>query len=176
MKMLAGSIENWSSLYSRALRYLKPETGVFEHVEIDLTPKCEDGELPEDSHLRIWAHELAIAMERAGRPITVNPHTVGLLERLGYVDVKQISKRIPFNSWPSDENEKEIGQWFNLWVTQGLHALSVAPLTRMNGYDPEQVQNLIAKVRKEICSRGLRTYCTMYIWTARRPSIPGQRA
>ncbi|KAI1090193.1 methyltransferase LaeA [Rostrohypoxylon terebratum] len=176
MKMLAGSIENWASLYSRALRYLKPETGVLEHVEIDFTPKCENGELPDDSSLKIWGHELTVAMERAGRPITANPHTVGLLERLGYVDVRQISKRVPFNSWPPDETEREMGKWFNLGITQGLYALSIAPLTRMNGYDPEQVQNLVNKVRGEMCSRATRSYCTMYIWTARRPSIPGQRA
>ncbi|KAI0895760.1 methyltransferase LaeA [Annulohypoxylon nitens] len=176
MKMLAGSIENWASLYSQALRYLKPETGVLEHVEIDFTPRCEDGALPEDSSLRIWAHELTVAMERARRPITANPHTVALLERLGFVDVKQVSKRVPFNSWPPDETEREMGKWFNLGITQGLYALSIAPLTRMNGYDPEQVQNLVNKVQREICSRAIRSYCTMYIWTARRPSVPGQRA
>ncbi|KAI2622530.1 methyltransferase LaeA [Hypoxylon sp. NC1633] len=177
MKMLGGSIENWPALYSRALRYLKPGSGLFEHVEIDLTPKSVDGDLPEESSLRIWAHELTEAMERAGRPITVNPDsTVGLLQRLGYVDVEQVSKRIPFNTWPDDEPEKTIGRWFNLGITQGLHAMTIAPLTRMNGYDPDQVAELITRVRKEMCSRGMETFCTMYIWTARRPSIPGQRA
>ncbi|KAI1804738.1 methyltransferase LaeA [Daldinia bambusicola] len=161
MKMLCGGISNWMSLYDRVFRYLKPGTGLFEHVEIDLTPKSADGELPEDSPLRIWA---------------LNPHTVGMLQRLGYVDVEQTSKRIPFNSWPDDAQEKEIGRWFNLGITKGLHAITIAPLTRMNGYDPEHVENLISKVRKEMCSRSLRAYCTMYIWTARRPSIPGQRA
>ncbi|KAI1378784.1 S-adenosyl-L-methionine-dependent methyltransferase [Hypoxylon crocopeplum] len=106
MKMLAGSIGDWATLYSRILRYLKPGTGVFEHVEIDFTPRSEIGDLPEDSPLRIWAHELNEAMERAGRPLTMNPNTVGLLQRLGYVDVEQSSKRVPFNSWPSDAQEK----------------------------------------------------------------------
>ncbi|KAI0849551.1 methyltransferase LaeA [Daldinia vernicosa] len=109
MKMLAGGIANWTAIYDRAFRYLKPGTGLFEHVEIDLTPKSADGELPEDSQLRIWAHELTEAMERAGRPITANPHTVGMLQRLGYVDVEQTTKRIPFNSWPEDGQEKEMG-------------------------------------------------------------------
>ncbi|KAI1106175.1 methyltransferase LaeA [Jackrogersella minutella] len=176
MKMLAGSVESWPALYSRIFRYLKPGTGLFEHVEIDFTPKSENGDLPEDSHLRIWLHELTVAMERAGRPITANPHTAGLLEHLGYVDVKQTTKRIPFNTWPPDENEKEMGRWFNLALTQGLHALSIAPLTRMNGYDPDQVKDLIAKVQKELCTRGMRSYCTMYIWTARRPPTPIHRA
>ncbi|KAI8965416.1 methyltransferase LaeA [Daldinia sp. FL1419] len=176
MKMLLGGIASWASLYDRVFRYLKPGTGYFEHVEIDLTPKSEDGELPEDSSLRIWARELTGAMERAGRPITVNPHTVGLLQSLGYVDVEQTSKRIPFNSWPDDAREKEMGRWFNFGITKGLQAITIAPLTRMNGYDPEHVENLISKVRKEMCSRRLKAYCTMYIWTARRPSIAGQRA
>ncbi|OTB05658.1 hypothetical protein M426DRAFT_127934 [Hypoxylon sp. CI-4A] len=176
MKMLAGAVRSWPNLYTQILRYLKPGSGVFEHVEIDFTPKSEDGELPEDSHLRIWAHELTEAFERAGRPITPNPHTVGLLQGLGYVDVEQVTKRIPLNSWPDDAHEKTTGQWFNLAITQGVQAMSIAPLTRMNGYEPEQVEDLISKVRKEMCSRGMKAYCTMYIWTARRPPISGQRA
>ncbi|KAI2603808.1 methyltransferase LaeA [Hypoxylon fragiforme] len=136
MKMLAGSIENWLDLYGRILRYLKPGTGLFEHVEIDFTP-------------------------RAGRPITPNPNTVSMLQRLGYVDVEQVIKRVPFNSWSEDEHEKVMSKWFNLGMTQGLHALSIAPLTRMNGYDPEQVADLVTRVRKEVCSRGMRAYCTM---------------
>ncbi|KAI1406234.1 methyltransferase LaeA [Hypoxylon fuscum] len=175
-QMLLGSIEHWPSLYSRALRYLKPGTGIFEHVEIDLTPKSENGDLPEDSALRIWAHELTEAMERAGRPITANPNTVGLLQRLGFVDVEQVTFKVPFNTWPLEEHEKLVGQWFNLAITQGLFALSAAPLTRMNGYEPEQVSDLCARVRKEICTRAQMAFCTMYIWTARRPQIPGQRA
>ncbi|KAI1774614.1 methyltransferase LaeA [Hypoxylon cercidicola] len=176
IKMLAGSVENWSALYGRILRYLKPGSGLLEHVEIDFTPKSEHGELPEDSALRIWARELAEAMDRAGRPFTANPNTVSLLQRLGYVDVEQVTKRIPFNPWPSDEQERQIGTWFNMGLAQGLYALTIAPLTRMNGYDPEQVADLCNRVRKEMCSRGMRTFCTMYIWTARRPSMPGQRA
>ncbi|KAI5863022.1 methyltransferase LaeA [Durotheca rogersii] len=176
MSMLAGSIQNWSSLYSRILRYLKPGTGVFEHIEIDFTPRSEGGDLPEDSQLRLWARELTEAMARAGRPLTLDPNTAGMLQHLGYVDVEQVSKRIPFNSWPPEEHERELGRWFNLGVTQGLHALTIAPLTRMNGYDPEQVAILIERVRKEMCTRGMRAFCTMYVWTARRPSsIPGQR-
>lgn len=142
-------------------RYLKPGTGLFEHVEIDFTPRSENGDLPEDSQLRIWAHELTEAMDRAGRPITPNPNTVSMLQRLGYVDVEQVIKRVPFNSWSEDEHEKVMSKWFNLGMTQGLHALSIAPLTRMNGYDPEQVADLVTRVRKEVCSRGMRAYCTM---------------
>lgn len=142
-------------------RYLKPGTGLFEHVEIDFTPKSEHGELPEDSALRIWVRELTEAMDRAGRPLAANPNTVGILQRLGYVDVEQVTKRIPFNAWPDNEQEKQMGTWFNLGLTQGLLALTIAPLTRMNGYDPEQVADLCNRVRKEMCSRGMRTFCTM---------------
>ncbi|KAI0178909.1 methyltransferase LaeA [Hypoxylon sp. FL1284] len=161
LKMLAGAVENWSTLYSRILRYLKPGSGVIEHVEIDFTPRSELGNLPDNSALRIWAVELTEAMDRAGRPITANTNTVSMLQRLGYVDVEQVTKRIPFNSWPADEPEHSIGAWFNLGLIQGLQALSIAPLTRMNGYDPEQVADLCNRARKELCSRGMRTFCTM---------------
>ncbi|KAI1082012.1 methyltransferase LaeA [Whalleya microplaca] len=176
MSMLAGSIEHWPSLYRQIYRYLKPGTGYLEHVEIDFRPECENGEMPKGSKLLTWSRELTEAMERAGRSMTPNPNTVGVLEQLGYVDVEQVRKRIPFSPWSDDAHEKDMGRWFNLGLTQGLYAMTIAPLTRMNGYNREQVIDLINGVKKEICTRELRAYCTMYVWTARRPSVPGQRA
>ncbi|KAI1492738.1 methyltransferase LaeA [Biscogniauxia mediterranea] len=171
IRMLAGCISNWPSLYAQIFRTLRPGTGQLEHVEIDFRPYYEDGRVPRGSKLLQWAEELHEAMSRAGRPMDMDPSTVGLLQSIGYVDVEQISTRIPFNPWPADEHEKEIGRWFNLGLCQGLHALTLAPLTRMNGYNKEQVDALVNEVRKEICSRNMRVYCTMYVWTARRPPL-----
>ncbi|KAI0009441.1 methyltransferase LaeA [Xylariaceae sp. FL0662B] len=175
ISMLAGCIEHWPSLYRQIFRYLKPGTGYVEHVEIDFRPECEDGDVPKGSKLLTWSRELTEAMARSGRSMIPDPNTVGVLEQLGYVDVEQIRKRIPFSPWPDDNHEKDMGRWFNLGLTQGLYALTIGPLTRMNGYSREQVIELINGVKKEICTRDLRVYCTMYVWTARRPSVPGQR-
>jgi hypothetical protein len=143
------------------IRHLKPGSGLFEQVEIDYTPLLDGGELPESSKLRFWAHLLTDAMDKAGRPIVLNPNTRGMLEHLGFVDVKQEVKRIPYNSWPPDNFEQDLGRWFNLGMIQGLQAMSLAPLTRMKGYDKDQVEALIADVKREMCNRQIRIYCTM---------------
>jgi hypothetical protein len=143
--------------------YLRPGSGILEQIEIDFRPMCEDGELPEDSKLRLWASEFITAMERAGKPVTANPNTRGLLEQLGYIEVEHNSRRVPFNPWPTDVQEQELGRWFNLGMTQGIQALTLAPLTRMNGYNKDQVEALVTNVKREICNPNLRAYCTMWV-------------
>ncbi|RYP17919.1 hypothetical protein DL765_004238 [Monosporascus sp. GIB2] len=160
VQMLLGSIGNWPALYGQILRHLKPGSGILEQVEIDLRPRSEKGELPANTKLSLWIRELGEAFDRAGTPLGMDPKTQALLEDLGFVDVKQETKRIPCNAWPDDEHEKDIGRWFNLALTQGLQAMSYGPLTRKLHYNKDQVDALVAEVRREVCDRSLRAYCT----------------
>jgi hypothetical protein len=141
-------------------RVLKPG-GVFEHVEIDFQPQSSDGSLPPDSKLRLWARELYAAFDESGQSLEIDPGTQGLLEQLGFVEVKHYTMAIPFHPWPDDEHEKDMGRWFNLGMTQGIQALTMAPLTRMRRYSAEQVIQLVEDVKKDICTRSYRAYCTM---------------
>ncbi|KAH9906547.1 methyltransferase LaeA [Xylariomycetidae sp. FL2044] len=175
MRMLGGSVEDWNALYIKIFNHLKPGDGLLEHVEIDFFPHCEDGELPPDSKLRLWARELFTAFDRAHRSLrTANPNVVEDLRRIGFTDVVQERRPIAFNPWPDEEHKKEMARWFNLGLGRGLEALTFAPLTRMNGYTLEQCKQLIAPVRKEMSDRKVRAFCIMTIISARRPSTtPG---
>ncbi|CAJ2499961.1 Uu.00g028140.m01.CDS01 [Anthostomella pinea] len=178
MRMLLGSIAHWPWVYGQVFRHLIPGSGLLEHVEIDFRPLCEKGgKIPlQGSKLDEWSRELHEAMSRCGRPMEMESNTAEVLQGIGFVDIEHIQKRVPFNPWSDDPHEKEMGKWFNLAMTQGLEALALAPLTRKNGYSKEKVTEMNTHVRKEICSRELRAYCTMHIWTARRPPLPGRRA
>ncbi|RYP17429.1 hypothetical protein DL767_010028 [Monosporascus sp. MG133] len=164
VQMLLGSIGNWPALYGQILRHLKPGSGILEQVEIDLRPRSEKGELPGNTKLSLWTRELSEAFDRAGTPLSMDPKTQALLEDVGFVDVKQETKRVPCNAWPDDEHEKDMGRWFNLALTQGLQAMSYGPLTRKLHYNKDQVDALVAEVRREICDRNLRAYCTMCVF------------
>ncbi|ORY54836.1 methyltransferase LaeA [Pseudomassariella vexata] len=169
MRMLAGSVKDWQTLYRNVFSRLKPGSGVFEHVEIDFRPHNVDGSAPQNSRLAQWARELHAAFDRFGKPLLVTPDPEHLLKQAGFVDVEHLIKDVPFHPWPEDEHKKDIGRWFNLGMTQGIEALTMAPLTRMRGFTREQVLTLAQDVRKEIGTRSFRVSCTMHIWTAKRP-------
>lgn len=174
VQMLLGSISNWHALYRQIFEHLKPGSGILEQVEIDIRPFIDEGGFPESSKFLLWVREMNEAHDRAGQPLGMDPNTQAVLEHLGYVDVRHDEIKVPYNSWPAGDHERDLGKWFNLAMTQGLSAMSLAPLTRMLGYKKDQVDALLEEVKEEICDRSIKSYCIMHIWTARRPAGVGR--
>lgn len=124
-------------------------------------PRCDDGTLSPNSPLVEWSNLLFDATARAYKPMAYNTDTRVMLERTGFVEISEQVIQVPLNPWPADPYAKEIGSWYNLGLTQGLEALTIAPLTRMLSWTKPDVDRLIADVRKEICSRKVHSYCNM---------------
>lgn len=110
------------------------------------------------------------ATEQAYKPMAYNTETKSMLQLAGFVDITEQVIRIPFNPWPSDPHEKDIGRWFNLGLCQGLEALTLGPMSRILNWDRGRVEKLVAEVKREICMKKYHVYCEMHIWTARRPA------
>ncbi|KAI9648653.1 Secondary metabolism regulator lae1 [Ciborinia camelliae] len=169
IRMLSGGMISWLDIYQKCFRHLKPEIGRLEHVEIDFTPRTDHGEIPPDSALAIWIQKLFEATHRNFRPLAYNSETRDMLQGQGFVDIEEEVIRIPLNPWPDDPREKDVARWYNLALTQGLEAMTLGPMYRMNNWSKDEVTRLITEVRRDICSRKIRAYNNMHIWTARRP-------
>ncbi|KAI3322728.1 methyltransferase LaeA [Xylariaceae sp. AK1471] len=177
MRTLNGSIDNWPRLYGQIFKHLKPGSGLLEQVEIDWRPQCEgDPRAFRDSKLAEWSQKVHQGFELAGRKLEMNPNTKGTLEDIGFVDVEHKKIPIAFNPWPEDEHQKEMARWFNLGLTQGLDALTFESVIHWLNYPEQQVRELIERVKEDICRREWRTSCTLHIYVARRPPLPGRRA
>jgi hypothetical protein len=178
LRMLCGSVSSWPEMYQKVFayaptlldtyshtnvrRHLRPGSGWIEHVEIDLEPRCDDHTLSPDSQVVRWYGYLRDATARAYRPIAYERNTRQLLEAAGFIDIQETIIRAPFNSWPNDPHQKEIGRWYNLGLTEGLDALSFAPFTRSNQWDlHEHVKPLLASVHREIMNRKIHAYNNM---------------
>jgi hypothetical protein len=104
---------------------------------------------------------LCAAFEAFGRPLVITPSPILLLEQAGFVDIQHEEIDIPFHPWDDGDHRKDVGRWFNLGMTQGVEALSMAPLTRIRHYSKEDVKRLAAEVKKEISTRAMKSSCTM---------------
>ncbi|KAF2182567.1 S-adenosyl-L-methionine-dependent methyltransferase [Zopfia rhizophila CBS 207.26] len=162
LRMACGSVSSWPELYQKIYTHLRPGSGWIEHVEIDLEPRCDDHTLSPDSALVKWYNYLADATARVSRPIGYNHQTRQMLQAAGFIDIQEIVIRAPYSSWPNDPHQKEIGRWYNLGITEGLEALSIAAFTRVNRWDPhEHVKPLIDAVRAQICNKKIHAYNNM---------------
>ncbi|KAI9803611.1 MAG: Secondary metabolism regulator lae1 [Sarcosagium campestre] len=164
-----GSVSCWPDLYSNVFLHLKPGYGSMEQVELDMEPRCDDGTLSPDSPLVKWWRYLTEATARVNRPIAYNGWTRHMLQQAGFVDIKEIVIRAPLNPWPADRHSKDIGRWYNLGMTEGLEALSLAPLTRVCRWSLDDVKSIVRDVKKEMCNKRIHAYNNVHIWTARRP-------
>ncbi|KAK4248029.1 S-adenosyl-L-methionine-dependent methyltransferase [Corynascus novoguineensis] len=170
MRCLLGSISNWPRLYAEIYRHLKPYYGYFEQVEMDWTVRCDDGSLRRNGYIVQWANQIMDAMDSFGRPMRLDSDvTKQQLADAGFDDIKEEIIQMPVNGWPIDEHGKTTGRWFNLGIRQTLQPLSLAPLCRGHGRTREEVQELIDNAREEVYSNNVRAYCTLHIFTARKP-------
>ncbi|KAK5663524.1 hypothetical protein OQA88_3954 [Cercophora sp. LCS_1] len=170
LRTLGGSVLNWPRLYQEIYRHLRPYYGFVEQVEINWLPRSRDGTLPPNSYLSQWAELVFDAMDGFDRPMRIDGNvTKKQMTDAGLVDVKEEVFDFAINGWPEDSRGKEIGRWFNLGFTQGLQALSLAPLSRGHGKTPAEITSLLDKVLLEARSLKIHTYFTMHVFTARRP-------
>ncbi|KAI9682341.1 MAG: Secondary metabolism regulator lae1 [Caeruleum heppii] len=156
-----GSVSSWPDLYQRVFEHLKPGYGSFEHVEIDLEPRCDDGTLPSSSPLVRWWQYVAEATQRVNKPLAYNPWTRHMLRQAGFVDIQEQVIRAPLNSWPADQRMRDIGRWYNLGLTEGLEAFSLAPLTRVNRWHIDDVRRIVKDVKREMCNKRIHAYNNM---------------
>lgn len=170
MRLLGGSVVDWPTLYQNIFTSLQPGTGLFEHVEIDFQPKCLDKSLPDDAKLHTWVRDLYAAHDRAGKPMMPHPDPRCLLNQAGFVDIQHQTFDLPFHPWRGSDPLRNIGRWFNLGMQHALEGMTMAPLTRVLDYSPEQVRQLNLEVKKEICTRSKHMSCTMHVWHARKPA------
>ncbi|EAQ93455.1 hypothetical protein CHGG_01690 [Chaetomium globosum CBS 148.51] len=148
-------------VYAEIYRHLKPYYGYFEQVEIDWSPRSDDGSLRRDGYVVQWANELMDAMDSFGRPIRLDSNlTKQRLADVGFDEIKEEVIQLPLNGWPTEVHNRELGRWFNLGVRQAFQPLSLAPLCRGHGRTPAQVDELAEKARGEVYSNSVRAYCT----------------
>ncbi|KAI0804353.1 methyltransferase LaeA [Xylaria sp. FL0064] len=177
MRSLNGSIEDWPRLYRQAFEHLKPGSGLIEQVELDWRPQADGDPRPlAASKLAEWSHKVHQGFARAGKRLDMDPNTKTILEEIGFVDVEHKKIPIAFNPWPEDEHKKEVARWFNLGLTQGLDGFTFEAVIHWLNYPEQEVRELIERVKEDICRREWRTYCTLHIYVARRPPLPGRRA
>ncbi|ROW14180.1 hypothetical protein VPNG_04208 [Cytospora leucostoma] len=169
-RMLAGSIhvDSWPRIYNEAFRALVPGTGWIQHVEVDWNPCNDIG--PVSPRLRFWIDNLFDAMDQIRRPLRLDPQaTQQALANAGFVEIKQEVIHVFVNGSAKNPYEIDVGRWFNLSIHKSFMNLSLAPLFRIKKWQPEQIEQLQTEVLDEIGERTNKSYCKLYVWTARRP-------
>lgn len=91
------------------------------------------------------------------------------VEAAGFEDVREVKLAWPTNTWPRDPHHKLLGAWQNQNMMEGLHAISVAVLTRGLGMTAQEVEVMLVGVRKDLSDRNIHCYAPIRVVYGRKP-------
>ena len=86
------------------------------------------------------------------------------MQEAGFVDIVEKHYYWPVNTWPRGKREKLVGLWTQQNLLDGIHAMSMAILTRGLGWTPEAVEMLLMGVRNNLKNRRIHGYVDVYVW------------
>jgi trans-aconitate methyltransferase len=107
-RLLLASVSDYPKLFRQAFEHTKPG-GYLEIHDIDPGQYCDDGSLTQDSSSVRWAQLFYEGCEKAGRPILPIESYKLMMERAGFVDIKEQILKRPSNMWPKNKMLKHIG-------------------------------------------------------------------
>ncbi|KAM0262894.1 hypothetical protein ACHAQJ_001487 [Trichoderma viride] len=172
LRLLYGSIKDdlWPNTYRKVFEHLAPN-GYIEHLEVDWTPQWEGEDVPSHSAFKEWSQKFQRAMHRYQRGVKVSTKdTKRMMEAAGFTDFTETTVQCWVNPWSPDRHDREKARWFNLAFSLGLEAMSMMPMIDNLGMTKDDVLDLCERVKKEICILRYHAYCTLHVWTAKKPA------
>ncbi|OHE97090.1 methyltransferase domain-containing protein [Colletotrichum orchidophilum] len=167
-RTMEGSFANPAKIIKKIYKALEPG-GWFEAGGFVLPMGCDDGSVPKDSALSRWHDLLAEAGEKCGRSIESPSKYTSAIEEAGFVDIVNKQYIWPLNSWPKDEDLKEIGRWQFVNLDLGIEALSMGLLTRVMDWTKEEVFAFCAELRNDLKKKEYHAYWRVHVVYARKP-------
>jgi hypothetical protein len=77
---------------------------------------------------------------------------------------------VPFSPWPKDQKLKDLGRYQQHMMLEALDAYSFGLFTRVLGWSNEEVQVLLAEVRKDLQNRRFHGYSRVYVVYGKKPT------
>ncbi|RMJ22615.1 Methyltransferase [Aspergillus sp. HF37] len=158
---LAGSIRDMSMLYQRIMNNLKPG-GWVEIVDFAGALFSDDDSMEKAPFLTKWCTLQQEAFRKFGKDIGIAGQHKQRMIDAGFTNVKEEVYKVPVNPWPKDRRMKDLGRYNQVNVLEGLEAYTLASLTRVLGWDMQEVETFFAGVRKELVDRSLHVYVKFY--------------
>lgn len=104
-----------------------------------------------------WTSEIITGIKSLGLEPEPGPKLEGWVRDAGFVNIVHHLLPIPVGDWPKDKKLKRIGRADLIQFLNGLDAISLRVFTTTRGWKPEEVQVLLADVRRTLKDGGVHT-------------------
>lgn len=168
-RTMGGSVKDWPRLFGQAYANMKP-SGWIELQEFEIQYGCDDGSYPAKAPtVALFIEKLNEAAESFGKPMDVARDLKQWMIDAGFTNVQDDVYKVPMAPWAKDKRLKEIGKYALIHVLEAIEAYSLALFTRVLKYTPEEVQVMMAKIRKEFKDPEVHLYWIYHITYGQKP-------
>ena len=155
-RMLCCCFADGKKLFQQAYDALKPG-GWIEFQDASMPIRADDGTM-DGSAYEEWVKLFLKAMSTIGRDATDPERYEQWMKDVGFENVVRVDFKWPQNSWPRDKHLKDLGRWHLINVLDGLSGFTMRPFTQILGMQTEEVEVLLAQVRKDIKNTRIHSY------------------
>ncbi|KAL7273160.1 hypothetical protein RUND412_004005 [Rhizina undulata] len=169
IRHMAGHLNDWKKIYQQAFKYLKPGGWMEVQDAFDYF-SCDDSSVPPETAFQSYIDNFEKAVNLSGKEwSTVAPGAAQGLKDAGFVNVDVKMAKLPIGSWPKLRSEKEMGMYWRQAFLDGLEAYSLAPFTRILGWEVKAVEEFLPKVDKDLKNPKFHGYSKLYCTYGRKP-------
>ena len=106
----------------------------------------------------MWIDNYAEGLRKVGYDPFLPEKYAQKLADAHFVGIEVVKKKIPQNVWPKDTRLKILGRWNAANFSKGLEGISLRPFLANGDWTWEQMQVLLADVRKDINDKKIHAY------------------
>ncbi|KAM7212281.1 secondary metabolism regulator LAE1 [Rhypophila decipiens] len=165
---MAFVIKDWPKMFAQAFTALKPG-GWIELQDLKFDYSCDDGTMTEDYGPLKMSHLIHEALARFGVDTHSADRNPERAEAAGFVDLRHSVIKLPVGPWARDKTMKTVGLYNRSSIYDGLHAITMGPLTRGLKWSSEEVEVFLAGVRKDLLDTRIHSYITWHSICAQKP-------
>ncbi|KAL5048277.1 hypothetical protein BDW71DRAFT_213670 [Aspergillus fruticulosus] len=156
--------------------HLRPG-GWAEIHEFDTMVRCDDGTMPpmDESSFSTYPFQDWCDLQIQSAQVTNPPRQWRVAHRLargmkemGFVDVQERIFKAPVNRWPTDPHLRDVGQWMESNILEGLSGWSYKPL-RLLGWSKAEIEVFLVNVRRSVQDRSVHAYFNFHVIVGRKP-------
>jgi len=170
-RSLYGCVEDYQALYSEALKALKPG-GWFEQAEISVIIRSDD----ESTKGTYFEKFSALAIEggkKFGKSFSIAEDSETEFKKAGFENVRYVTYKWPIGTWPKSQKYKTIGAYNRMAVEDGIEGWAMYMFTNVHGWQREEVQVLIAQIKKEVRDPKIHGWQYMTVCYGQKPMTAG---
>ncbi|KAF2452464.1 putative methyltransferase [Lineolata rhizophorae] len=167
-RCIYGCVADYGALYGEVLAALKPGAW-FEQAEISVVPRADDGSIAGTS-MEMWGPWALEAGDKFGKSFSIAEDSGKLMREAGFDNVTYRTFKWPIGTWPKDRKMREIGAYNKLGWEDGIEGWAMHLFTNYLGWRAEEIQVMIAAIRKELRNKSIHAYQNISICYGQRPA------